>query len=91
MDALKELDMRNWHLHDLLIYRTIQDKERDYNTLIMGKEAEAEAKGRAAGLTEGRAEGEYHKAISTARNLLENGISPEMIAKCTGLPVDEIS
>ena len=54
MDALKELDMKNWHLHDLLTYKTIQDRERDHNTLIQAKTTEAWDKGR----TEGEAIGD---------------------------------
>ena len=94
MDALKELDMKNWHLHDLLTYKTIQDRERDHNTLINAKTNEAWDKGRAEGRTEGEAigmaRGEARGKYFTARNMLENGISAEIVARCTGLSIDEI-
>ena len=30
------------------------------------------------------------KAVEDARNFLAEGISPEIIAKCTGLPFEEV-
>ncbi len=42
--------------------------------------------GRAEGLEEGAAE----KALSVARSLLAEGIAPETVAKCIGLPVEEV-
>ena len=90
MGALKELDMKNWHLHDLLTYKTIHDRERDHNTLITAKTNEAEARGIAIGESRGRTEGEAIGKYFTARNMLENGISAEIVARCTGLSIDEI-
>ena len=50
---------------------------------------------RRAGLKEGRAEGlaegARNKAIETARNLLRKNISAEIIAECTGLPLEEVN
>ena len=94
MDALKELDMKNWHLHDLLTYKTIQDRERDHNTLINAKTNEAWDKGRtegeAIGMARGRTEGEAIGKYFTARNLLTKGIDVGTIAECTGLSIDEV-
>ena len=39
---------------------------------------------------EGRAEGMEEKAVETAKNLLANGISSELIAKCTGLSPEQV-
>ena len=36
------------------------------------------------------AEGAKQKAIEAARKLKENGISVEIISKCTGLSIDEV-
>ncbi|MDD6252778.1 MAG: hypothetical protein ACI3ZO_01510 [Candidatus Cryptobacteroides sp.] len=47
---------------------------------------EGEAKGKAEGI----AEGAYDKAVSTARNLLYEGITSEVVAKCTGLSLEEV-
>ena len=42
--------------------------------------------GKAAGIKVGKQE----KAIEAARNLLVKGINPEIIAECTGLPLEEV-
>ena len=47
---------------------------------------EGEAKGKAEWI----AEGAYDKAVSTARNLLYEGITSEVVAKCTGLSLEEV-
>ena len=51
---------------------------------------EGEAKGKAEGEAKGIAKGAYDKAVSTARNLLYEGITSEVVAKCTGLSLDEV-
>jgi len=45
---------------------------------------------RREGRAEVIAEGEHKKAVEDARNFLAEGISPEIIAKCTGLPIEEV-
>ena len=47
--------------------------------------------GRAEGLAEGEAKGARKKAIETARNFLKKNISAEIIAECTGLPLEEVN
>ena len=42
--------------------------------------------GKAAGIQIGA----QQKAVEDARNLLKKGISPELIAECIGLPLDEV-
>lgn len=49
------------------------------------------ADGKQEGLKEGIQEGAQQKAIEDARNLKQNGISVELIAKCIGLSVEEVS
>ena len=39
---------------------------------------------------EGIAQGAYEKAIETAKNMLKNNISLEIIVECTGLTVQTI-
>ena len=46
--------------------------------------------GREEGRAEGRAEGERNKALEAARNLLANGVSPEIIAKSVGMELEEV-
>ncbi len=42
------------------------------------------------GVDDGRKEGAQQQALETAENLLKENISPEIIARCTGLPLNRI-
>ena len=42
------------------------------------------------GLEEGREEGMAEKALSDAKNLLAEGIAPETVARCVGIPLEEV-
>ena len=42
------------------------------------------------GVEEGRNEGREEGVLETAENLLKENISPEIIARCTGLPLNHI-
>ena len=42
------------------------------------------------GLADGRTEGASQKAIEDAENFLKEGISTEIIARCTGLPLEKV-
>ena len=47
-------------------------------------------KGKEEGIAEGKAAGMKEKAVEAARNMLIENISPEIVTKCTGLPIDEV-
>ena len=72
--------------------------EYDFDTAIAVKQEEAYAKGISLGREEGISiglergveQGAYQKALETAKNLLEDGFSPEVIAKYTYLPIETI-
>jgi predicted transposase/invertase (TIGR01784 family) len=51
----------------------------------------ADAKGRAEGLTQGRVEGGYDRAVAIAKNMLKRGKSIDEIAEDTGLSVWEVN
>ena len=51
---------------------------------------EGRAEGREEGRAEGRVEGAAEKALSVARSFLAEGIPPETVARCIGLPVEEV-
>ena len=38
----------------------------------------------------GKAEGEQEKAVEDAKNFLKKHIAPEIIAECTGLPLETV-
>ena len=46
--------------------------------------------GREEGITQGIEQGAYNKSLETAKKLLEDNISPEVVIKYTGLPLDTI-
>ena len=47
-------------------------------------------RGKSLGLAEGEARGSRQKALETAKNLIDIGLSTENISKATGLRRDEI-
>ena len=61
-------------------------KERDWRSGL----AVVEKRGRAEGRREGRAEGERSAKLETARNYLLLGLTPEQVAKGSGLPLSEV-
>ena len=59
---------------------------------ILGAEKRGENRGIEKGRTEGRAEGRAEEKLAIARNLKElNTMTPALIAKATGLSIDEIN
>ena len=68
--------------------------EYDYDTDIAVQRAEAGriafAEGREQGISQGISQGSRQKALETAKNLLQFGLSVENIAKATGLPKAEV-
>ena len=47
-------------------------------------------KGISVGLEQGLERGAYQKALETARNLLSEGLTPQMVARCTDLPLETV-
>ena len=68
--------------------------EYDYDTDIAVQREEAYeeglSKGIAQGISQGISQGAEQAKIETAKNMLENGISKEIIANCTGLSHEEV-
>ena len=46
--------------------------------------------GREEGISIGLERGAYQKALETARNILTEGLTPQMVARCTGLPLETV-
>ena len=53
-------------------------------------EFDAEQRGYKEGVSDGISQGEYQAKIETAKNLVAKKISIDIIAECTGLPVETI-
>ena len=66
--------------------------EYDYATDMAVLKEEAYEDGLFVGLERGRAtgreEGAYQNKLETARNLLSEGLAPQMVARCTNLPLE---
>ena len=61
-------------------------KEEAYEDgLFVGRE-----EGISIGLATGREEGAYQNKLETARNLLSEGLAPQMVARCTDLPLETV-
>ena len=45
---------------------------------------------RREGFEDGYAEGEQKAKLEAARNFIAEGVSPEMVARCTGLPLEDV-
>ena len=58
------------------------------------KMADARYDGYEEGFDEGReqgvAQGAYETKLETARNMLIEGLTPQMVARCTGLPLETV-
>ena len=68
--------------------------EYDYATDMAVLKEEAYEDGReegiSIGLATGREEGAYQNKLETARNLLSEGLAPQMVARCTSLPLETV-
>ena len=58
------------------------------------KMADARYDGYEEGFDEGReqgiVQGAYETKLETARNILTEGLTPQMVARCTGLPLEPV-
>ena len=82
-DTLKNISDDGWRW---VIQGQIEGKKRDYTSGLLA----AERRGRAEGIEQGLVQGMHKNAVETAKNLLAEGIAPEMIAKCCSLSLDEV-
>ena len=60
--------------------------EYDYATDLAVQKEEAYEDGLFAGLERGA----YQKALETARSMLSEGLAPQMVARCTSLPLQTV-
>ena len=72
--------------------------EYDYATDLAVQKEEAYEDGLFAGLEQGlerglatgREEGAYQNKLETARSMLSEGLAPQMVARCTSLPLETV-
>jgi len=46
--------------------------------------------GREEGISIGLERGAYQNKLETARSMLSEGLAPQMVARCTGLPLETV-
>ena len=68
----------------------IELSDEKYRMYVEDERTAARREGLAEGRSAGLAEGSHQKALETAKNLLEIGLSIENIVKTTGLSREEI-
>lgn len=89
--AREKLSWMKMSREEQMLYdRYLMDRAILRNTMVTARD-EGKEEGRAEGLFEGRAEGEHGKALSVARQMKADRMPAEVIAKYTGLTVEEIN
>ena len=71
----------------------IAARQKEFDWLRQGKEqgfAEGREEGLQVGLQQGLERGADETKLETARNLLFEGLAPQMVARCTKLPLDMV-
>ncbi len=76
------------YVKDMMTKNDIENSKREACERAM---AEGMAKGRAEGVAEGKAEGAAEKSREVARNMKADGLEPSLIAKYSGLSLEEIN
>jgi predicted transposase/invertase (TIGR01784 family) len=84
-------EINNFTAEEYEQYQKSLENMGDYQNIINTAVEEAEIRGHAVGLEEGREEGSMQKAIEIAQKLMDNGMSREEAAAFVGVPVERIS
>ena len=71
-------------------YEAAWEYESDRLSMISESERKGLERGRAEGEARGKAEGSRQKALETAKNLLQFGLSVQKIAQATGLTKEDV-
>ena len=61
-----------------------------YTSRMMECRRDGYEEGREEGISIGLERGAYQNKLETAKSLLAEGLHPEMVARCTGLPLDVV-
>ena len=65
-------------------------KEEAYEDGLFVGLATGREEGREEGISIGLERGAYQTKLETARNLLSEGLTPQMVARCTDLPLETV-
>ena len=61
-----------------------------YTTRMMESRRDGFDEGISIGLQQGIERGAHQTKLETAKNLLAEGLAPQVVARCTNLPLEEI-
>lgn len=61
-----------------------------YTSRMMECRRDGYEEGISIGLERGLEQGAYQTKLETARNLLSEGLNPQMVAHCTSLPLETV-
>lgn len=97
--AYEELNQFSWSEEELRSYEAVIKRERDHRAILDKQYDDGLAKGRNEGLiqgrneglVQGRVEGEIKVKVETAKMMLQEGLSINLIKKLTGLSINEIN
>ena len=87
---LEVADVASLTKEERVLYDEALKRYRDYKNTVEYAEEKGIKKGIEIGKAEGLAQGRQEEKWTTARNLKRKGIPLEIIAECTGLPLEEI-
>ena len=93
--AYHELEVHNWTRSELDTYedreKSAKDAKAIFNAAVDDLVAQGRKEAEKRGRRKGKEEGAKNKTIEIAKNLLVQGLDKELIAKATGLSLEEIS
>ena len=84
-------EINNFTAEEYEQYQKSLENMGDYQNIINTAVEEAEIRGHAVGLEQGREEGSMLKALEIAQKLMDNGMSREEAAAFVGVPVERLS
>ena len=86
----EKIDIRSLNPEERKLYESRMKLKSDIATISEVQFKAGIERGKSLGLAEGEARGSRQKALETAKNLLQFGLSREKIAQATGLTTDEV-
>ena len=90
-ERMKEIaSLSNLSADQMIAYHRSMMEDYAYYDTINTTFKKGEAKGRKEGREEGIAEGRAENAIEMAHKLKREGVDPVIIAKCSGLSIEEV-
>ena len=86
----EKIDILSLNPEERKLYESRMKLKSDIATISEVQFKAGIERGKSLGLAEGEARGSRQKALETAKNLLQFGLSREKIAQATGLTTDEV-